>query len=100
MEIEKDGESMQSVVSKQDANTREFRRVQFIYQGQTIVSVSQIVCHKLDAKPRPAEINWGKISTKSVEQVEAIGQALLAAAALAREWGKIVEEELCLKMTA
>ena len=91
---------MQSVVNKQDANTNEFRRILFIYREQTLVSVSQTLRHKIDGKPRPAEINLGVISSKSVEQVEAIGQALLEAAAIAREWSKIVEGNLCLKLSA
>ena len=91
---------MQSVINKQDANTSDFRRILFIYQEQTIVSVSQTLRHKIDGKPRPAEINLGVISSKSVEQVEAIGQALLEAAAIARDWSKIVERNLCLKLSA
>jgi hypothetical protein len=88
---------MQSVITKQDLYTEEFRRVQFIYQGKTIVSVSQTVAHKVDAKPRPVQVNLGALSSASVEQVEALGQALLEATALAREWSKIVEENICFK---
>ena len=91
---------MQSVINKQDANTNEFRRTLFIYQGQTIVSVSQTLRHKIDGKPRPAEIHLGVISSKSVEHVEAVGQSLLEAAALAREWSEILEGNLCLKLSA
>jgi hypothetical protein len=83
---------MQPIFAKQDANTNEFRRILLIYRGQTIVSVSQTIRHKVDAKPRPAEINWGAMSSKSVEEIEALGQALLQATAIAREWSKIVEE--------
>ncbi len=83
---------MQAIFAKQDANTNEFRRILLIYRGQTIVSVSQTIRHKIDAKPRPAEINWGAMSSKSVEEIEALGQALLEATAIAREWSKIVEE--------
>jgi hypothetical protein len=83
---------MQTIIAKQDANTNEFRRILFIYRGQTIVSVSQTIRHKIDAKPRPAEINWGAMSSKSIEEIEALGQALLEATAIAREWSKIVED--------
>ena len=83
---------MQPVFAKQDANTNEFRRILLIYRGQTIVSVSQTVRHKVDGKPRPAEINWGAMSSKSVEEIEALGQALLEATAIAREWSQIVED--------
>jgi hypothetical protein len=83
---------MQPIIAKQDANTNEFRRILFIYRGQTIVSVSQTIRHKIDAKPRPAEINWGAMSSKSIEEIEALGQALLEATTIAREWSKIVED--------
>ena len=83
---------MQLIIAKQDANTDEFRRILLIYREQTIVSVSQTIRHKIDAKPRPAEINWGAMSSKSVDEIEALGQALLEATAIAREWSKIVEE--------
>ena len=83
---------MQPIIAKQDANTNEFRRILFIYRGQTIVSVSQTIRHKIDAKPRPAEINWGAMSSKSIEEIEALGQALLEATAIAREWSQIVED--------
>lgn len=91
---------MQTIITKQEAVTDEFRRIQFIYQGQTIVSVSQTIRHKVDAKPRPADINWGALSSASFEQVEAIGHALLEAVAIAREWSKIVEESRCHKSSA
>ena len=83
---------MQLIIAKQDANTNEFRRILLIYRGQTIVSVSQTIRHKIDGKPRPAEINWGAMSSKSVEEIEALGQALLEATAIAREWSQIVED--------
>src|SRR5581483_9007368 len=83
---------MQPIIAKQDANTNEFRRILFIYQGQTIVSVSQTIRHKIDGKPRPAEINWGAMSSKSIEEIEALGRALLEATTVAREWSKIVED--------
>lgn len=83
---------MQSIIAKQDANTNEFRRILFLYHGQTIVSVSQTIRHKIDGKPRPAEINWGAMSSKSVEEIEALGQALIEATAIAREWSKILED--------
>jgi hypothetical protein len=92
--------NMQSIIRKQDANTKEFRRILFIYQGQTIVSVSQTLCHKVDAQPRPAEVNWGAMSSKSFDHIEALGQALLEATAIAREWGKFLEETLYRKSAA
>jgi hypothetical protein len=88
---------MQPIFAKQDANTNEFRRILLIYRGQTIVSVSQTIRHKIDAKPRLAEINWGAMSSKSVDEIEALGQALLEATAIAREWSKIVEESFAAK---
>jgi hypothetical protein len=94
------GVFMQPIITKQDVNTGELRRIQFIYHGQTIVSVSQTIRHKIDARPRPAEVSLGAVNCKSIEQIEALGQALLEAAVIAREWSKVVEEELYLKLSA
>jgi hypothetical protein len=86
-----DGGLMQSIATKREVVTHDFRRIEFVYQGQTIVSVSQTVRHKVDDRPRPAEVNWGTMSSTSFEQIEALGQSLLEAVAIAREWSKITE---------
>jgi hypothetical protein len=82
---------MQPTIISREESTDYRRQVSFLFDGRTIVTLSQLKSKMDSFEQGHTEIYWTVASDKSADFAAVLGTALLKAAAIARVWDANVE---------
>jgi hypothetical protein len=82
---------MKPTIIRREESTDYHRQVRFLFDGRTIVTLSQLKSKIDNFEQGHTEIYWTVASGKSADFAAALGTALLEAAAIACAWDANIE---------